>query len=118
MARTETGESLPAIHPSYAESETAKVRLTNHSCRFGPRITLLRTSQTPVLGNDDPVAHSTVAFLTYNQPFNYGIAPGTKEGTKLQLEKGRNPARSDQLPDPLVDEGLPLEQNHPYGRQR
>ncbi len=108
------GESLPAIHPSYAESESAKVRLTNHSCRFSPRITLLRTSQTLVLGNDDPVAHSTVAFLTYNQPFNYGIASGTVEGTKLQLDKVET--RPAQISCPIHSwmKAFLLVQNHPY----
>jgi hypothetical protein len=108
------GESLPAIHPSYAESESAKVRLTNLSCRFSPRVTLLRTSQTLVLGNDDPIAHSTVAFLTYNQPFNYGIAPGTVEGTKLQLEKAEN--RPAQISCPIHSwmKAFLLVQDHPY----
>ncbi len=108
------GESLPAIHPSYAESESAKVRLTNHSCRFKPRITLLRTSQTLVLGNDDPIAHSTVAFLTYNQPFNYGVAPGTTEGTRLQLEKVET--RPAQISCPIHSwmKAFLLVQDHPY----
>ncbi len=108
------GEALPAIHPSYAKNETAKVRLTNESCRFKPRITLLRTSQTLVLGNDDPIAHSTVAFLTYNQPFNYGVAPGTGEGTKLKLEKVET--RPAQISCPIHSwmKAFLLVQQHPY----
>jgi len=108
------GESLPAIHPSYAESESADVRLTNESCRFKPRITLLRTSQTLVLGNDDPIAHSTVAFLTYNQPFNYGVAPRTEAGTKLRLEKVET--RPAQISCPIHSwmKAFLLVQNHPY----
>ena len=107
-------EKLPAIHPSYANNETAKVRLTNKSCRFEPRITLLRTSQTLMLGNDDPIAHSTVAFLTYNQPFNYGIAPSTDEGTELKLTKVET--RPAQISCPIHSwmKAYVLVQNHPY----
>lgn len=70
-------EKLPAVHPSYEKSAGSEVTLTNKECRFVPHVTLLRTSQTLVLGNDDPIAHSTLVFTTYNTPFNEAIRQGS-----------------------------------------
>ncbi|MBI1311947.1 hypothetical protein GC176_11695 [bacterium] len=108
------GESLPAIHPSYAETERAEVLLTNRHCRFEPRIALLRTTQTLVLGNEDPVAHSTVAFLTYNQPFNYGIPPAGRRGVAFNLSKVETKPAQISCPIHSWMKAFLLVQDHPY----
>lgn len=79
------GQKLSGIHPSYKKTENAKVRMTNEFCRFEPRITALRTTQTLVVGNDDPVPHNALAYVIANTPFNDTIASGA-EITK-QLDK-------------------------------
>lgn len=84
------GASLPAIHPEYAKTAQAKVRMTNKYCRFEPRITTLRTTQTLVIGNDDDVAHNSLAYLTYNTPFNVTIATGSNFEKQLDKSERRS----------------------------
>lgn len=66
---TKLGEKV-AIHPSFEESASAKVKLANKGCRFDPHICVLRTGQTLVIDNPDQVDHNTAAGLDRNSPFN------------------------------------------------
>ena len=47
------------VHPSYETSATEKITFDNQNCRFEPRVVLVRTGQTLVIGNKDPVGHNT-----------------------------------------------------------
>lgn len=66
---TKTGEKV-AVHPSFAETATAKIKLANKGCRFDPHVCVLRTGQSLVIENPDQVDHNTAAGLDRNQPFN------------------------------------------------
>jgi hypothetical protein len=62
----------PKIHPDYDKPEQAKaeVVLDNQNCRFAPHVVGIRTGQTLVIGNKDPVGHNTKADFFANTPFN------------------------------------------------
>lgn len=60
----------PKIHPSYEETAKAEVRLDNENCRFEPHVLAIRTGQTLVIGNKDPIGHNTKADFFNNTPFN------------------------------------------------
>ncbi|MCA9217551.1 MAG: hypothetical protein KDB27_30995 [Planctomycetales bacterium] len=64
------GAKPPKVHPDYKASDNDKVTLDNKGCRFEPHITLLRTSQTLVIGNVDAVPHNASLTLLKNQPQN------------------------------------------------
>jgi hypothetical protein len=61
------GETLP-VHPSYAKTAEAKVKLAMSKGRFEPHVLLLRTSQTMVQENDDPVPHQAKIHFFDNAP--------------------------------------------------
>lgn len=65
-----------AVHPSYRESEKAEIRLDNLKCRFDPHVVLLRTTQTLLIANSDPIGHNTKIDTFKNDPINYTIASG------------------------------------------
>ena len=46
------------VHPSYKKSADAKVVLSMKRGRFEPHLLLLRTTQTLVKRNDDPIGHN------------------------------------------------------------
>ena len=66
---TKPGEKV-ALHPSFEESASAKIKLANKGCRFDPHVCVLRTGQSLVIENPDQVDHNTAAGLDRNQPFN------------------------------------------------
>ena len=76
MLDAKRGSDLPGIHPDYKKTVDAQVRVTNRGCRFEPRLSVLRLGQKLLLGNDDLIAHNTLANLTYNQPFNEAVIKG------------------------------------------
>lgn len=73
---TKPGEK-PAIHPSFEESASAKIKLANKGCRFDPHVCVLRTGQTLLIENADQVDHNTAAGLDRNAPFN-DLTPASK----------------------------------------
>jgi hypothetical protein len=64
------------VHDSYKESAKAEVKLDNLKCRFDPHVVLLRTSQTLLIANSDPIGHNTKIDTFRNEPINYTIASG------------------------------------------
>lgn len=83
------GDPDPSVHPSYSKTEKAKVRMTNENCRFVPRVTTLRTTQTLVIGNDDPIPHNTLGYVLFNTPFNDTIASETEIEKQLKKPERR-----------------------------
>lgn len=63
-------DKAPTPHPSYEESADAEVHLDNLNCRYDPHVALLRTSQTLVIGNKDPIGHNTKVDTLTNRPIN------------------------------------------------
>ena len=66
----------PKIHPDYAKAAKAEVVVDNANCRFEPHVAAIRTGQTLVLGNKDPIGHNTKADFFSNNPFNDLIPAG------------------------------------------
>lgn len=88
----EKGKELPEVEVPESQKLPAEVRLTNKNCRFEPHIAVMTTEQTLVLGNDDPIAHNTLANLLYNTPFNEAIGTGSAVKKKLTRSE-RRPAQ-------------------------
>ena len=86
------GQELPEVVLPKDRKLPAEVVMTNKNCRFEPHIAVLTTKQTLVLGNDDPVAHNTLANLFYNTPFNEAIGSGATVKKKLTKVE-RRPAQ-------------------------
>jgi hypothetical protein len=85
----EKGKTLPdAVLPS-SRKLPDEVVMTNKNCRFEPHIVVMTTQQTLVLGNDDPVAHNTLANLLYNSPFNEAVGTGSTVKKKLTRSERR-----------------------------
>ena len=82
----------PAIHPDYEKALKEKVLLNNINCRFEPRVALIRTGQTVVLGNKDPVGHNTKIDTFFNPGVNPLIPSGAQLEQKFMIEE-RLPAR-------------------------
>jgi hypothetical protein len=74
-----------AIHDSYAATATGKVALDNDKCRYEPRVAVLRTSQTLVIGNRDTVGHNTKIDLFANLPINVLVPAGGELAKQFPL---------------------------------
>jgi hypothetical protein len=103
------------IHNSYAASEKAEVELDNKSCRFEPHVALVRTGQTLVLKNSDPVGHNSKLDFFANTPQN-PIIPANgafpiKPADLSKAEKRPTPVSCSIHP---WMSGYVLVQDHPY----
>lgn len=106
------GQKLPEVVLPKDRKVPTEVVMTNKNCRFEPHIAVLTTKQTLVLGNDDPVAHNTLANLFYNTPFNEAI--GTGATIKKRLTKvERRPAQVS-CPIHAWMKGWVVVKDHPY----
>lgn len=86
------GDAAPKTHPSYAATATDEVLLDNNHCRFDPHVTLLRTSQTLVVGNSDDVGHNCKIDTLVNPAINFTIPTHGKMYHKFP-EAERLPSR-------------------------
>lgn len=73
-----SGGKKPAIHPDYAKTEKDKAIIDNANCRYEPHVQAIRTTQTLVLKNSDPLGHNMKAefFNPQNVAFNDQIPAG------------------------------------------
>ena len=69
-------EKPPKAHPDYDTTAKDDVRVDNLNCRFEPQVSLLRTTQTLIVGNKDPVSHNSKIDLFQNQSINPNIPSG------------------------------------------
>lgn len=106
------GQELPEVVLPKGRKLPAEVVMTNKNCRFEPHIAVLTTKQTLVLGNDDPVAHNTLANLFYNTPFNEAIGTGATVKKKLSKVE-RRPAQVS-CPIHAWMKGWVVVKDHPY----
>jgi hypothetical protein len=67
------GEEAPPAHPDYQETAESEVVLDNDNCRFSPHVALLRSTQTLVVGNSDPIGHNCKIDTFSNAPINYTV---------------------------------------------
>jgi hypothetical protein len=70
-----SGKKVP-VHPDYEKTAKDEVLLNNKNCRYEPHVLALRTSQTLVLGNADPIGHNMKAEFFKNPPFNDLVPAG------------------------------------------
>ena len=63
-------DAAPTIHDSYAATAKAEVDLDASDCRFEPHVCLLRTTQTLVLHNRNPIGDSVKIDTLFNPPIN------------------------------------------------
>ncbi|MDA0659513.1 MAG: hypothetical protein O2931_05145 [Planctomycetota bacterium] len=75
------------IHPDYEKDAAANVTVANQCCRFDPHVVLLRTSQTLVITNPDPVAHNSNVTTIKNAAINPSIPAGGKHDAKFPKEE-------------------------------
>ncbi len=66
----------PKIHPDYDKEAKAEIVVDNQNCRFEPHMLGIRTGQTLLIGNKDPIGHNTKADFFGNTPFNDLIPAG------------------------------------------
>lgn len=64
------------IHPDWEAAAGAEKKLDNLGCRFEPRVVLLWTKQTLILGNSDPIGHNALIDTVKNPPLNVTIPSG------------------------------------------
>jgi hypothetical protein len=106
------GQSAPQLHPDYAASAKDEVKLDNKGCRFEPHVALLRTSQTLLIGNSDPVGHNTQVTMLANPSIN----PIVPAGGELRQQF----SRAERFPSPVKCSihpwmsGYLLIQDHPF----
>jgi plastocyanin len=81
------GQTLPQPHPSYADTASAEVVLNNLECRYEPHIAVLRTGQTLVVANADPVGHNTKIDTQKNPPVNPMIPANDRVTAQFSKEE-------------------------------
>jgi len=69
------GQKVP-IHPDSAGAPHTDPELDNSACRFNPHVVLLRTHQSLVVGNSDPIGHNVMIDTQKNPPVNVTIPSG------------------------------------------
>lgn len=82
----------PAVHDSYAETAKAEVVLDSVDCQFEPHVVLLRTTQTLILRNSDPIGDSAKIDVLLNPPINITLPVRSEVRHRFTAEE-RLPAR-------------------------
>jgi hypothetical protein len=80
------GESVP-VHESYEAQRPAVRTLDNLACRFDPRVLLLWTPQTLLVGNSDPIGHNAMIDTRKNRPINVTIPSGGQYKHTFPIEE-------------------------------
>jgi len=106
------GDAPPTVHDSYAATEKADVHLDADGCRFNPHVCLLRTSQTLVLRNLNPIGDSAKIDTLSNSPINIMLPIKSEVRQKYTAEE-RLPARVSCSVHPW-ESGWLVVKSHPY----
>lgn len=77
----------PAVHPDYEQSAKDEVVLDNKNCRFEPHVLVMRTTQSLVIRNSDPIGHNSKGDPLKSPPFNPIIAAGGSTKQSLAAEE-------------------------------
>ena len=75
------------IPESLQKPKEEKVVLDQKNCVFLPHCLIVRTGQSLVALNGDPVSHNVRATLLRNGTFNDSIAPNDREGVSREMSK-------------------------------
>lgn len=98
-------------HPNYESDAGGKVRIDNIECRFEPHVVALRTSQTLIIGNKDPVGHNT-KIDSAEQGINPIVPADSEMEHKFQFDE-RRPVPVSCSIHPWM-KGWLLLKDHPY----
>ena len=85
------GKKQPAVHPDYAKTAEAIIKLDNNKCRFEPRVVALRTTQTLEVFNSDTVGHNSNFTTFVNPGQNVLIPAGRSIKLNFPAEENRGP---------------------------
>jgi hypothetical protein len=85
------GETVD-IHPDYEQSAQAEVLLDSKYCRFVPHVTVMRTTQTLVISNSDPIGDNVKIDVLRNPPINVTLPAGVTHTQRFPVAE-RLPAR-------------------------
>ncbi len=75
------------VHPGYESWEKAEKKLDNKACRFDPRVVLLWTKQTLLIGNSDPIGHNAMIDTRKNPPINVTVPSGGTVRKQFAVEE-------------------------------
>ena len=106
------GETPPAVHESYAATAKAEVLLDASGCRFEPHGCLLRTTQTLLIRNRNPIGDSAKIDTLANPPLNI-LLPIKSESRQQYPTPERLPVRVSCSLHPW-ESGWLLIKEHPY----
>ncbi|HPM81801.1 MAG TPA: twin-arginine translocation signal domain-containing protein [Candidatus Anammoximicrobium sp.] len=105
-------DAQPAIHSSYAETEKADVPMDCSGCRFEPHAQVLRTTQTLLIRNLNPIGDSAKIDTLSNPPINI-VIPIKGQWRQSYTSAERMPARVSCSLHPW-ESGWLLVKEHPY----
>ena len=77
----------PAVHPDFAKTANDEIKLDNNKCRFEPHFTVLRTTQTLIVGNSDSTGHNTNITALANPAQNILVPAGSELKMKFPIEE-------------------------------
>lgn len=106
------GDTPPAIHSSYAEAEKADINMDCNGCRFEPHAQVLRTTQTLLIRNLNPIGDSAKIDTLSNPPINI-VIPIKGQWRQSYANAERLPARVSCSLHPW-ESGWLLVREHPY----
>jgi len=106
------GKKEPSVHPDYEKSAKDEIKLDNNKCRFAPHMTILRTSQTLLVGNSDTVGHNTNITTLSNPAQNILVPSGGELKMNFPAEE-RFPVQVACNIHPWM-QGKVLIKDHPY----
>jgi hypothetical protein len=96
------------VHPDYAATLGEPVLLDNHNCHFVPHVAMLRTGQSLLIKNSDPVGHNTKLGEVFNE-----IIPAGEERPKTISRAAVVPMPVNCNIHPFM-KAYVLVQDHPY----
>ena len=102
---------------SYKDSEKEEVVLDNKNCRFEPHVVLLRTTQTLVLKNSDPVGHNSKVDPIKNAAIN-PIIPSSQEVKQAFPQEENLPIKVGCNIHPWIERSAAGAQESIHGRLR
>ncbi len=105
-------DKQPPVHASYEAAEDAAITLDASGCRFEPHVRLLRTSQTLMLRNLNPIGDNAKIDTLSNPPINVTLPIGAQVRQKYATEE-RLPVRVSCGIHPW-ESGWLLIKSHPY----
>jgi hypothetical protein len=106
------GDPRPPVHESYLKTQKAEVTLDASRCRFDPHVCLLRTTQTLLIRNRNPIGDSAKIDTVDNPGINIMLAVGEQQRCRFSVSE-HMPVHVSCSVHPW-ESGWLLVKNHPY----